>query len=434
MLYQSPSSTKNVPTRCDSGNPTLPERVVITGAGIATALGAGWEANSSGFQSGASGFGDVTLFPTENQRCRIAAEMKLPSDLDAFAFGARKSEWWRRWEKRSDRASRILMLAAREAFQGCGWSTGANIPIVLATTSGGMAMGERYLETALQTPNQKSGQPQRVLQYQPQRQALNFAEAVGSTGPQWIISNACASGGNAIGMAWEWIRSGRCERVWAGGYDSVSRMTFAGFDSLQALSVDRSKPLDKNRTGLGLGEGAAALAMESLTSARRRNANILGEIAGYAACHDKHHLTQPHPEGLAAAWCMTAACEKAGITPDHVDYINAHGTGTPLNDSAEAMGIQSWKKDCAKPIAVSSTKASVGHLLGAAGAVEAVVSLMALQGQWIPPTGSLEEPDPLFAGLTTLSKMVHASVEYVLSNSFGFGGANASLVLKRWES
>ena len=438
MIFRAPSYNSEIHE--NSANPNLSSsaqpafsRVVVTGLGITTALGRGWNENETGFRHGANGFKEVSLFSTQGQRCHIAAEVDLPKELSAYQFGSPDQRWWSRWNQRADRASRLLLLSVREALESSGWNTPESIPIVLATTSGGMSMGERYLETSLRAPQDRVKQAAKVVQYQPQRQALDMAETLGSSGPQWIISNACASGSNAIGMAWEWVRSGKYSKVWTGGYDSLAKMTFAGFDSLQALSPQRCRPLDANRNGLGLGEGSAVLALESLESALHRGANILGEIVGYAACHDTHHLTQPHPEGDAAKLSMTNACQRAGLQAEQIDYVNAHGTGTALNDSAEANAISRWIGQRSKPLLVSSTKSSVGHLLGAAGAVEAVVTLMALKGQWAPPTGSLENPDPLCHSFSTPNQACDADLEYALSNSFGFGGANATLIMRRWK-
>jgi 3-oxoacyl-[acyl-carrier-protein] synthase II len=261
---------------------------------------------------------------------------------------------------------------------------------------------------------------------------LDLADAFGLGGPVNIIANACAAGANAIGHAWELIRSGRSERVLTGGYDGLSQLVFAGFDSLQALSPTVCRPFDAHRDGLALGEGAAILTLETLESARRRGAEILAEIAGYGACTDIHHLTQPQPEGNAAFTSMSRACAAAEVTPDKIGYINAHGTGTPLNDSAEAGAINRWAGADASRIRVSSTKSSIGHLLGAAGAVETVICSMALREGWLPPTSTLETPDPI-ARFSLVHKSADQQIKYALTNSFGFGGANASLVLRRWE-
>jgi 3-oxoacyl-[acyl-carrier-protein] synthase II len=209
-------------------------------------------------------------------------------------------------------------------------------------------------------------------------------------------------------------------------------MVFAGFDSLQALSTTQCRPFDAHRDGLALGEGAAMLALETLDSAKKRNAEILGEIVGYGAATDAHHLTQPHPNGDAAFASMNAACAAAQLSPDKINYINAHGTGTPLNDSAEAAAINRWAGAHVKNVAVSSTKASIGHLLGGAGSVEAAICLMALREQWMPPTATLQTLEPT-CQFSFVQKPTDANVEYALTNSFGFGGANATLILRRWS-
>ena len=334
--------------------------------------------------------------------------------------------------RRMDRATRILLLAAHEAWWQADWKPGGEIPVVLGTTSGGMSLGEHFLRQALATPHAQHHQATRVVHYQAQRQALDLCNAFAFHGPIIIIANACASGANAVGHAWELLRHGRADRVLTGGHDALCQLTFAGFDSLQALSPTPCRPFDAQRDGLTLGEGAAILMLETLEHAQRRGAEILGEIIGYAATTDTHHLTQPHPQGDAAFAAMTASCARAGITPEQVDYVNAHGTATPQNDSTEAAAINRWAGTRAASLPVSSTKASIGHLLGAAGAAEAVVSLMALREQWLPPQRSLSILDPA-CRFPIVREPTDAKVEIALSNSFGFGGANASLILRRWS-
>ena len=407
-----------------SQHPGSPPRVVVTGAGIITSLGRGWKANAEGFRAGRIAISDVTLFDVTRQRVKVAGEVALP-DLPATRLEPRDI-------RRMERAAKLLLIAAHEAWAQAGWQPSEDLPVVLGTTSGGMSLGEQYYRQAIETPFSHRGQPHRILHYQPQRQALDLANAFGFTGPITIIANACASGANAIGHAWELIRSGRAQRVFTGGFDGLSQLVFSGFDSLQALSPTRCRPFDAARDGLALGEGAAVLALETLESARSRNAIILGEITGYGAATDCHHLTQPQPEGDAAFASMSAAATSASLTPDRIGYINAHGTGTPLNDSAEAAAINRWAGDHARSLPVSSTKSSIGHLLGAAGAVESVVCLMALKEQWLPPTSTLENPEPICA-FPIVRKPVDAKIDYALSNSFGFGGANASLIFRRWN-
>ena len=404
--------------------PSRAPRIVITGAGIITALGAGWRENADGFRTGRTAFRPVSLFDVSRQRAKTAAEISLPPKLPPSRLGRREAS-------RLDRAAKLLLIAAAEAWQQSGWQPSENLPLVLGTTSGGMSLEEEFYRQAIHHPHARRHQATRVSQYQAQRQALNLANALGSHGPVTIISNACASGANALGHAWHLLRHGHAERVLTGGYDALSQLVFSGFDSLQALSPTQCRPFDAHRDGLALGEGAAVFTLETLDHAQHRGAKILGEISGYGAANDAHHLTQPHPQGDAALASMLAACTAAAVTPEQIGYINAHGTGTPLNDSAEAAAINRWAGTAVKKIPVSSTKSSIGHLLGAAGAVEALVCLMALREQWLPPTATLQTPDPA-CEFPVVQKPADAKLEYALTNSFGFGGANATLILKRW--
>ena len=412
MLFPSPPTS------------AAPPRVVITGAGIVTALGLGWKPNAEGFRAGRPAFRPVSLFDVSRQRVKTAAEVELPEALPPTSLS-------RRQVGRLDRAGKMLLLAANEAWQQAGWKPAVNLPLVLGTTAGGMSLGEDYFRQAVQSPARHRRQPTRAIHYQPQVQARMVLDALGFSGPITIISNACASGSNAIGQAWNLIRCGQAERALAGGYDALSLLVFAGFDALQALSPTVCRPFDARRDGLALGEGAALVALETLEHAQRRNASILGELIGYGTTIDQHHLTQPQPEGNAALTAMNLACDAARVGPQEVDYINAHGTGTVLNDSAEAFAISRWAGPRAATLPVSSTKASVGHLLGAAGAVEAVICLMALREQWLPVQAAFATPDPA-CNFPIVRHPRDARVNVALSNSFGFGGVNATLILRRW--
>lgn len=414
MLFPAPKTS----------SPARAHRVVVTGAGIITALGAGWKINAEGFRLGRTAFRPVTLFDVSRQRCKIAAEIDLPEKLPPNRLS-------RGDLRRLQRASRLLLLAGAEAWDQSGWTPNGPLPLVLGTTSGEMCLGQEYLRQALRTPLGFKRQAGRVIHYLVPQQGINLANALGSQGELITISNACASGANAIGHAWQLVRQGRAQRVLTGGYDALSHLTFAGFDTLQVLSPTPCRPFDAGRDGLTLGEGAAVLALENFGAAQQRGAEILGEIIGYGATTDTHHLTQPQPEGKAALAAMQAACASAGVTPEQIDYVNAHGTATPQNDAAEAAAIQAWAGSRAATLPVSSTKAAIGHLLGAAGAVEAVASLMALRGQWLPPQTSLGAPDPL-CRFPIVRRPVDAAIKIALSNSFGFGGANATLIFQRW--
>lgn len=407
-------------------NPATPPRVVVTGVGIVTGLGTGWEPNAASFRAGRTAFRPVTRFDVSRQRVKVAAEADIGATLPPTQLTSREI-------KRLDQAARLLLWATVEAWAQSKWKPAGNIPFVVGTTSGGMSMGEEYYRQAINDPKNPTGQATRVSQYQAHLQVMCVSRALGFSGPVSIIANACASGGNAIGHAWRLIGRGLAERVLAGGYDGMSHLVFSGFDSLLALSPTRCRPFDARRDGLALGEGAAVLALETLESAERRQVPILGEVIGYGATTDAHHLTQPHPQGDAAYESMTLACAQAKVSPADIDYVNAHGTGTLLNDNAEAQAINRWAGEQAERVWVSSTKASIGHLLGAAGAVEAAICLMALREQWLPPMLSLSKPDPV-CRFRLVREPTSQPVNCVLSNSFGFGGANATLIFRKWTA
>ncbi|HUF62110.1 MAG TPA: beta-ketoacyl-[acyl-carrier-protein] synthase family protein [Verrucomicrobiales bacterium] len=401
----------------------------MTGAGIVTSLGLGWDCNETGFRDGRVALREIRGFDVARQRAKTGGEVDLP---DARFWLGRLEL---RRQARLDRATTLLLIAGAEAWEQAGWGEAersAAVPVILGSSAGAMNRGEDYYKQAVAQPGNRLGQATRVENYQAHAQGRALADLLGIRGPVTMVSNACSSGADAIGLAANLVRAGAVETVLCGGYDALCQLVFAGFDSLQALSPTQPRPFDVSRDGLALGEGAGVLLLESLERARRREAVILGLVQGYGAALDRHHLTQPHPQGDAALEAMEAACRQAGVGPDDIDYINAHGTGTPLNDAAEARAIVRWAGPRAAQIAVSSTKASIGHLLGAAGAVEAIVGLMSLRGQWLPPATVVRVPDPL-CEFDLVREPRRARIRRVLTNSFGFGGANASLVLGRFE-
>ena len=403
-------------------------RVVVTGAGILTSLGAGWEVNAAALREGGSGLREISLFDVSGQRTQVGGELQMPVELPENGLTSRQRE-------RLDRASTMLIHATEKALDQAGWSEGADreaAAMVLGTSAGAMSLGESYYRQAVARPVRRRGLATQIHHYLPQRQAALLGDAFGIRGPVAMISNACASGANAIGHGIEMVRSGQADRVVAGGYDALAQLVFAGFDSLQALSTTLPRPFDAERDGLALGEGVGVVILESMEAAREGGATILAEAAGYGAANDSHHLTQPHPEGDAALASMMLACEDAGVDPEEVGYINAHGTGTALNDSAEAAAIARWAGEKAGGVAVSSTKGSTGHTLGGAGAVEAVISLMVLREGWLPPVANFRKADEAVT-FDLVSEPRDAEVDVVLSNSFGFGGANATLVFRKVE-
>ncbi len=401
--------------------------MVITGAGLITSMGNGWRENAEGFRTGRLAFRDITVFDASRQRVQRAGEVLFPEIFPETKLNPRQV-------RRLDRASRLLIHAGVEALQQSGWNNGSlagqQVPLCLGTSAGAMGVGEAYFLGKTAAPSTKASLAEKVITYLPHTQAQHLQIAIGVSGPLTIIANACASGANAIGQAFRLVKTGRARRALAGGYDALAHMVFAGFDSLQALSTTLPRPFDANRDGLALGEGAALVTLERLEDALARGANILAEISGYGASTDLHHLTQPHPQGEAALLSMTRACREAQVTPDMIQYINSHGTGTPLNDAAEGAAIQRWAGRDVGRVMVSSTKSAIGHLLGGAGAVEAVICLLAMREGFVPASCSVETPDPVCTfDLVRVPR--EAQLDCTLTNSFGFGGANATLIFRR---
>ncbi len=298
--------------------------------------------------------------------------------------------------------------------------------LVIGTTSGGMSFGEAFYRAQVEKrrPRERAAW---LANYLPHKAVLDAQEVCGFSAPSQIIANACASGTNAVGHAFQLVRAGLHRRVLCGGYDALSEMVFVGFDSLQASTPEKIRPFDKGRTGLVLGEGAALLALEEMESARRRGAPILAEITGYGISTDNHHLTQPHPSGIGPRQAMERALADARRRPADVDYINAHGTATAFNDATEGTAIAQIFGD---RVPVSSTKSMMGHALGAAGAIEAVFSVLALRQQFLPPNINFTELDPAWSLNIVANESREARVRCVVSNSFGFGGTNASIVIE----
>lgn len=374
--------------------------------------------------TGQTHFRKVDIFDVSRQNVQTAGIADLPDYSDDYRISEREYN-------RLDRGSRLLLYATERAMKSAALgSVAKGVPYVVGTSAGAMPLGEQYYKVATTSPIRKQGQRERIEYYQPQKSIGTIHRALGFRGHTQIISNACASGANAIGHAHQMIRSGQCEMALAGGYDALAQMVFAGFDALQALSESGiPRPFDAERDGLAIGEGAAMLVVESEQSMLARSASPLAELCGYGMATDLHHLTQPHPDGKAAVSSMTAACQDAGISPSDIQYINSHGTGTPRNDVAEANAISEWAGDHIESIMVSSTKSAMGHLLGGAGAVETAICILALQEQFVPGSLNVRTPDPA-CRFDLVQAPRETKLNTVLTNSFGFGGCNASLILR----
>ena len=389
------------------------QRVAIVAAGIVSPLGFGLTETLQSLRQARDCVTPVTAFSVEKTRCKTAAQIDDGRLLDK----ANRS----RQDRRLHRASYMVMTALAELLERAR-EFEPEIAIV-GTTSGGMSFGENFYRTL---GNGGVCSAALIANYPPQKQIVDAMEKFGINAPAQVIANACASGTNAIGHAFNAIRTGRCQRILAGGYDALSELVFVGFDSLQAATAEKCRPFDSNRSGMVLGEGAALLALEELESARSHGAEILGEITGYGISTDNHHLTQPNPDGSGPRRAMEQALAQAQLEPNQVGYINAHGTATVLNDTAEGKAIAELFGD----VPVSSTKSMMGHSLGAAGAIEAVVSLLALQHQFLPPNINFREAE---LSLNIVANEARdAQFDCAISNSFGFGGTNATIVLRRF--
>jgi 3-oxoacyl-[acyl-carrier-protein] synthase II len=391
-------------------------RVAVVAAGIVSPLGSSLQETITSLRSAADCVAPVTGFDVSQCRCKTAAQ--IPNErLLSTPDNVRK-------QRRLHRASQMMITALEELHR---FDAEFEPELtVIGTTSGGMSFGQDYYR-ALHRHRSLRRSPEWLANYPPQKAVADALEAFRLASPCRVIANACASGTNAIGHAFECVRSGKYQRVLTGGYDAISELVFVGFDSLQAATPEKCRPFDRDRSGMVLGEGAALLALENFESAQKRGAKILAEIIGYGISTDNHHLTQPDPSGSGPRRAMEQALRNAGRNAADVDYINAHGTATPFNDVAEGKAIAELFGE----VPVSSTKSMIGHSLGAAGAIEAVVCLLALREQFLPANINFENPDPQLPLNIVANKSPEAKIDIVLSNSFGFGGTNASILLQR---
>ncbi|MER2227666.1 MAG: beta-ketoacyl-ACP synthase II [Carnobacterium sp.] len=411
----------------------MTNRVVITGMGAVTPLGNTVDEFWDGLKAGKNGIAPITKFDATETGITVAGELK---DFDATNYMPRKIS------KRMDEFSRYGVAAAVQAVEESGIDrekTDMNrFGVIVGSGIGGLnAMQEQIIKMNTKGPQRVA--PLFVPMAIGNMAAGNISIAIGTKGINTSIVTACASGNNSIGEAYRNIKHGYSDVILAGGAEgTINEIGISGFAALTALSTstdpDRASiPFDKERTGFVMGEGAAVLMLESLDHALERGATIYAEVVGYGSTGDGYHMTAPTPDGSGAGRAMQDAMAEAGITPADVGYINAHGTGTGANDSAETMAIKYAFGDEAKNVAISSTKSMTGHLLGAAGAIEAVACVKALQDGFLPPTIGLQVPDEA-CDLDYIPNVGReADVKYTLNNSLGFGGHNAVTCFKKWE-
>ncbi len=411
-------------------------RVVVTGIGLVTPLGVGTQASWEGIVAGRSGIRRISLFDAEEAglACTIAGEVP---DFDATRFLSRKDA------RKMDRFIQFGVSAALMAIEDAGLEiTDANaerVGVAIGSGIGGLSTIERTMRAYL------GGGARRISPFFIPQTIINMAAGwvsmlTGAKGPNTATVTACATGTHAIGDAFEIIARGDADAMIAGGAEAaICELGIGGFAAARALSTRNdeperaSRPWDRDRDGFVMGEGAGVLVLEELESARRRGANILAEVVGYGMSADAYHMTAPAPGGEGAVRCMRAALARGGIRPEDVDYINAHGTSTPTGDVAETEAIKTVFGEHARRLMVSSTKSMTGHLLGAAGGVEAAFCVLAIRDQVAPPTINLEEPGEGCDLDYVPNEARRARIGVALSNSFGFGGTNASVVFRRFD-
>ncbi len=407
-------------------------RVVVTGLGVVSPLGIGADRFWNAMMEGRSGVGRITAWDPTGLETQIAAEVR---DFDPTDFMDRKEA------RRNDRFVLFAYAAARMALEDSGLaitpSNATRVGVLIGSGIGGAITWEeqtRILETK---------GPRRVSPFFIPNVIMNMASGVvsiltGAKGPNSSVVTACASGGNAIGDAMRIIQRGDADAMIAGGTEAaITRLSVAGFCAMKAMSTRNDdparavRPFDATRDGFVMGEGAGVVVLEALEHAERRGARIYAELVGYGMSGDAYHITQPDPEGDGAARSMRNALADAGMAPEEVDYINAHGTSTPYNDRLETLAIKKVFGAHARRLAVSSTKSMMGHLLGAAGGVEFIACVLAITRGAIPPTINYEHPDPECDLDYVPNRPREARINTAMSNAFGFGGHNAILIVRR---
>lgn len=412
----------------------MSRRVVVTGVGLVSPLGIGTQANWEALSAGQSGIGSITRFDASQFSARIAGEVK---GFDPLQFVDKKDV------KKMDVFIQLAIAAADFAMDDaklrvnpeCATRTG----VFIASGIGGFSTIEREHKALLE------GGPRRISPFFIPAAIINLAAGqvsirFGAKGPNSATCTACSASAHAIGDAFEIIRRNDADVMIAGGSEAaITPMGVGGFAAMRALSTRNddpsraSRPFDKDRDGFVMGEGAGVIILEELEFARRRGARIYAELVGYGMSADAYHITAPSEDGDGGMRVMQAALKQAGVEPSKVDYINAHGTSTPYNDKLETLAIKRLFGDHAGKLAISSTKSMTGHLLGAAGGLEAGITVLAIRNQMIPPTINLDTPDPECDLDYVPNVKRAATIQYALSNSFGFGGTNGALLFKRFD-
>lgn len=408
-------------------------RVVVTGIGMVSPSGSDQDVFWDNIVNGRSGISAVELFDVSQYPCRIAGEIK---DFDPTCCMEKREA------KKVDRFTQFGVAAALAAWQDAGLDDAHINKDEIGVMVGSGIGGIRTIEEQLKILAEKG--PRRVSPFLVPALIANMASGyisimLGLRGPNITVVTACATSSHAVGDAAEIIKRGAADVMVAGGAEAaISHLAFSGFSAARALSLRNdqpekaSRPFDLERDGFVMGEGAGVVILESLEHAQSRGAQIYGEIVGYGMSGDAYHMTAPDPEGLGAFYSMQRALKSAGITPEQIDYINAHGTSTEYNDKIETMAIKKVLGEHAYKVAISSTKSMTGHLLGAAGAIELIATLLIIKYQRIHPTINYEHPDPECDLDYVPNKSRSGAVETAMSNSFGFGGTNATLVIKKF--
>ena len=408
------------------------QRVVVTGLGAVTPIGNNVADYWSGLTSGRNGVASISLFDASRHACRFAAEVK---DFDPTGFIEPKEA------KRWDRYCKFGVVAAKQALADAGLEISAANAERIGVSIGSGVGGLLTMETQAHVLEGKG--PGRVSPFTVPMMIPNMATglaaiALGAKGPSSAVATACAAGSNAIGDAFRLLQMGKADAMVCGGAESaITPLGVAGFASAKALSfrnddpATASRPFDRERDGFVIGEGSGVLVLETLSHAEARGATILAEIVGYGTTCDAHHITSPTPGGVGGAAAMRIAMEDGGLSAESIDYVNAHGTSTPANDSNETSAIKSALGHRAGVIPVSSTKSMTGHLLGGSGGIEAVACVLALQHNIVPPTINYSNPDPDCDLDVVPNSAREHTLGTVLSNSFGFGGHNVCLAFQR---